>query len=80
MKKSPLLFVAIATSLLLTGCLSLRLGFGGGSSKNTTTENKSAINGVTLGQQLIDLQKAYDEGIITESEYKAQKKKILRQK
>jgi len=33
--------------------------------------------GVTVGQQLIDLQKARDAGAITEGEYQAEKAKIL---
>ncbi len=33
----------------------------------------------TVGQQLIDLKKAKDQGAITESEYEAQKKKLLSQ-
>ncbi|HUC85092.1 MAG TPA: SHOCT domain-containing protein [Candidatus Acidoferrales bacterium] len=31
----------------------------------------------TVGQQLIDLQKAKDAGIITDAEYQAQKAKLL---
>jgi Short C-terminal domain len=34
-------------------------------------------SGTTLGQQLIDLQKAKDAGVITESEYQTQKTKLL---
>jgi hypothetical protein len=66
---------AILTTLLFGGCLSLRFGGGG---RKTTTENKSQSYNVTLGQQLIDLQKAYDTGVISEREYKEQKKKLLR--
>lgn len=32
---------------------------------------------VTVGQQLIDLQKARESGAITETEYQAEKKKLL---
>ena len=31
----------------------------------------------TLGQELMDLQKAYEKGIITEKEYKEAKKKLI---
>lgn len=31
------------------------------------------------GQELLDLQEAYNQGILTESEYEKQKKKILKQ-
>jgi len=74
--KKPLIHISLAMSamLLLSGCLGLH--FGGGT--KTTVQNRSQTYNATLGQQLIDLQKAYDAGIITESEYKAQKKKLLR--
>lgn len=52
----------VAASLGLAAC---------GSS--TTVEQKE-----TQGQQLMDLQEAYDKGIITEKEYNATKKKILK--
>ncbi|MFL3654556.1 MAG: SHOCT domain-containing protein [Halioglobus sp.] len=32
----------------------------------------------TQGQQLLDLKKAHDQGVITDSEYKRTKKKILK--
>ena len=53
--------------MLLTGCLGLSVGGG------TTTKNQCP----TLGQQLIDLQKAKDAGIISDAEYQAQKAKLL---
>lgn len=34
----------------------------------------------TLGQQLIDLKKARDQGVITEAEYEEQRMKFLHQK
>jgi PBP1b-binding outer membrane lipoprotein LpoB len=75
MKKTLIpISAAISTALLLSGCLGLH--FGGGT--KTSVQNKSQTYNVTLGQQLIDLQKAYQAGIITESEYNAQKKKLLR--
>ncbi len=33
--------------------------------------------GATLGQELIDLQKARDTGVITEAEYQAQREKLI---
>jgi hypothetical protein len=59
--------------LELTGCLGLH--FGGGT--KSEVQNKSQTYDVTLGQQLLDLQKAYDAGVITQSEYNSQKKKLL---
>lgn len=61
------LLIALASTMLLTGCLAL--DFSGG----TTTRCQSP----TVGQQLIDLQKAKDTGIITDAEYQAQKAKVL---
>jgi hypothetical protein len=39
--------------------------------------NRDAQRGGTLGQQLIDLQKARDNGAMTESEYQTQKARLL---
>ena len=54
-------------SLLLCGC-----AWSIGSDKP-----HSAVIEPTRGQELIDLQKAKDQGVITEEEYQAQKKRIL---
>jgi len=77
MKKTLALILIGALPLLgLSGCLGLHLGVGGGT--KTEVQNKSQTYDVTLGQQLLDLQKAYDSGVITQSEYNSQKKKLLR--
>lgn len=52
---------------LLTGCLNLELGGG------TATRARNP----TLGQQLIDLQKAKEAGAISDAEYQTQKAKLL---
>lgn len=62
--------IGLAAMALLTGCLSIQLGGG------TTTKPQAA----TIGQQLIDLQKAKDAGVITDAEYQAQKARILGEK
>jgi hypothetical protein len=59
--------VALSAIVLLSGCLALDVG--GGDKK----EEKKA----TTGQQLIDLKKARDAGAITDSEFEAQKAKLL---
>jgi hypothetical protein len=38
---------------------------------------KTVSNAPTVGQQLIDLQKARDAGAITDAEYQSQKAKVL---
>ena len=70
--KNTLMATAVALSaiLLLTGCLALQVGGG----------DKQEARKATIGQQLIDLKSARDVGAITESEYQAQKAKLLREK
>jgi len=71
MKKTfvPLLAGLLAMTLL-TGCLELHLG--GGATSN--------VQSPTLGQQLIDLQKAKDAEAISDQDYQAQKAKLLNSK
>lgn len=61
--------IALATMTLLSGCLGLSIGGG------PTTKPQTA----TVGQQLVDLQKAKDSGAITDAEFQAQKAKLLAQ-
>lgn len=61
------ILVGFLSMALFTGCVGLSIG-GGSSSKPTTP---------TIGQELVDLQKAKDAGVITDAEYQAQKTKIL---
>jgi hypothetical protein len=53
--------------LVLTGCIGLQLG-----------GDKTVKSQPTTGQQLVDLQKAKDNGAINEAEYQSQRDKILR--
>ena len=71
----PITFL-ISISLFLNGCLSLRLGGG----KKTEQNRSENYENVTLGQQLIDLKKIYDEGVISKWEYDRQRKKLLKGK
>jgi outer membrane biogenesis lipoprotein LolB len=63
------LFIPVLASamLLLTGC-AIELGSGG---------SKTISQKPTLGQQLVDLQKAKDAGAINDTEFQAQKAKLL---
>jgi hypothetical protein len=61
--------LACALGLLLTGCLNLQLG--GGSSKRSQPP--------TVGQQLIDLQRARESGAINDAEYQSARTKLLNQ-
>ena len=58
----------LAATLGLSGCVA-------------AIGNRDAQRGnATLGQQLIDLQKAKEAGAMTEAEYQAQKAKLLESK
>jgi hypothetical protein len=49
------------------------IGCGGGGSEVRARQS-------TIGQELIDLDKAYKDGIITEKEYKKSKERVLKVK
>jgi hypothetical protein len=69
MKKTlTLTTAALCLTLLLTGCVGLQLGGG----------SKTVKSLPTVGQELVDLQKAKDSGAINETEYQNQREKILR--
>ena len=67
MKQTPSFAIAtlvLTASLLLNGCVAIG--------------NRDAQRGnATLGQQLIDLQKARDAGALTDAEYQAQKSRLI---
>lgn len=65
----PLIFLAAA--LGLESCGIHLFGDGGGS--QAVLESRDT----TLGQELMDLQKALDAGIISKSEYDSAKKKLI---
>jgi hypothetical protein len=67
--KTPLLLttIALAATVLFTGCLAFQVGGG----------DKKEGQKPTVGQQLIDLKAAKDQGAISESDYQAQKAKLL---
>jgi hypothetical protein len=87
--KRPLLslLVGLSAMILLPGCLILDLEGGKKSATSNSTTNSDhhpvigqATTAPTLGQQLLDLQKAKDAGVITDAEYQAQKAKLLENK
>jgi len=59
-------------TLLLMGALLLAVHTGCGSTKVESQTNSS------VGQQLMDLEKAHDQGIITDKEYEKLKKAIVK--
>ena len=62
-----LIMIGVSAMTLLAGCLGLQLG------PDSVTKTQVP----TVGQQLMDLQKAKDTGAITDTEYQAQKAKLL---
>jgi uncharacterized membrane protein len=64
LKKTLVAATVLAATMGLSAC---------GSSTKTVVSQKE-----TQGKQLLDLQEAYDKGVITESEYKKTKNKILK--
>ena len=69
----------ISTSLRLSSLILLIMfslsGCGGGGA-SSTMENRST----TTGQELLDLDKAHKQGIITQKEYDQKKKEIMKRK
>ena len=63
--------LALSAMLLLGGCVG-GVNLGGGA--------KTEIRNPTLGQQLIDLQKARDSGAITPEEYNAKRAELMAKK
>jgi PBP1b-binding outer membrane lipoprotein LpoB len=59
--------LVLALAFLLTGCIVLDVHSG-----------RTAKAKPTVGQQLVDLQKARDTGAISEAEYQTQREKVLR--
>ncbi len=60
-----IVIVLLVTSLGLSGC----------GRKSTATVKTTSV---TLGQELVDLQQAYEKGIISEKEYNDLKKKAMK--
>ena len=62
--------VMVALGLTLAGC-------GGGGARSTTT-TKTTNTTTTMGQELQDLDQAYQDGLITESQYEKAKEDVLK--
>jgi hypothetical protein len=73
------LCLGLLATTLLTGCV-LNLGGGGKTCHPQQPVASQPMAAPTLGQQLMDLQKAKDAGAITDTEYQQQKAKLLESK
>lgn len=71
MKRSWIGLIAVNV-MILGGCCCP------GSGGSATTKTETTINTTTTGQQLIDLQKAYESGALSEKEYNRQREEILK--
>jgi hypothetical protein len=68
-RQSPMRALLVAGMIVgLAGC------WGGGADVRNTNR------ATTVGQELIDLQKAFDQGLIDQREYDRQRKRILRRR
>ena len=73
---SQRLICCICIALLSASMLFLPACGGGGARSNTN----QTVNNTTKGQELLDLKRAFDQGIISEKEYRSQREKILDKK
>jgi hypothetical protein len=54
------------------------LALGGIGLQGCGSSSKSAVKATTTGQELTDLKRALDEGVISKSEYERKREEILR--
>lgn len=61
-----------ARNILILVLCSMLIGCGGGGAKNY-----NSMVTTTLGQELMDLQKAKEQGVLSDSEYDTQRKQLI---
>ena len=77
MKSSRVLVAALMIAFLVVIMGSTLVGCGGG---GTEVKQSTSIYSTTLGQELQDLDAAYQKGLITEKEYKEAKQKLIKRR
>ena len=70
-KQTGTIIVAVVFGAFLAGCC------GGGTTVQPAPVTIAPASNATIGQQLSELQKAYESGAITEAEYKKLKQDIM---
>ncbi len=65
---------AIRLSIVVLLVLAAGGCWGGGA------EVRNSNHATTVGQELIDLQRAYEQGLLDENEYRKQRRRILRRR
>lgn len=73
MNKSKLVLATVAMTVAMVAVMTT--GCGGGGAK---VEAKTTTTTTTMGQELMDLDSAYQKGIIDEKQYDESKKAILK--
>ena len=77
MKSLRILVAALVISFMMVIMGSGLVGCGGG---GTEVKQNTTNYSTTLGQELQDLDAAYQKGLITEKEYKDAKQKLIKQR
>lgn len=72
LKLFSMLLIAMVT-LILSGCCC------GGDAKETTVIEKQQVSTAPLGEELIKLKEAHEKGALTDQEYEAAKKNLLKE-
>ncbi len=72
LKLCNMLLIALV-ALTLSGCCC------GGDAKETTVVEKQPVSTAPLGEELIKLQEAHEKGAMTDQEYEAAKKNLLKE-
>jgi hypothetical protein len=77
MKSLRIFVAALMISFMMVVMGSALVGCGGG---GTEVKQSTSYYSTTLGQELQDLDAAYQKGLITEKEYKDAKQKLIKQR
>jgi len=77
MKSLRMVVAALMITFLMVIMGSALVGCGGG---GTEVKQSTSVYSTTLGQELQDLDAAYQKGLITDKQYKDAKQKLIKQR